>query len=120
MKIFTIGITKKSAESFFTKLQRAGVTAAPALTIPELIDDPHLAARGFFEEVTHREAGTWTMDGPAWRFDRTPPHVRLPAPCFGEHNDYVLRELLELSEAEVAELERAGVVAQEPAPGQDE
>ena len=25
MKIFTIGFTKKSAESFFTKLQRAGV-----------------------------------------------------------------------------------------------
>jgi uncharacterized protein (DUF488 family) len=26
MKIFTIGFTKKSAESFFTKLQRAGVS----------------------------------------------------------------------------------------------
>jgi uncharacterized protein (DUF488 family) len=26
MKIFSIGFTKKSAESFFTKLQRAGVT----------------------------------------------------------------------------------------------
>ena len=100
-------------------LQAAGVPAAPVLTIPELVDDPHLLARGFFEEVTHREAGTWTMDGPAWRLDRSPAHVRLPAPCFGEHNDFVLRDLLGLSDAEMAELEREGVVAREPLPGQD-
>ena len=101
-------------------LQAAGVAASPVLTIPELFDDPHLAERGFFEEVTHRDAGTWTMDGPAWRFDLTPAHTRLPAPCFGEHNDYVLRGLLGLSEAEVAELEREGIVSDEPVPGQDE
>jgi crotonobetainyl-CoA:carnitine CoA-transferase CaiB-like acyl-CoA transferase len=100
-------------------LQAAGVSAAPVLTMPELIPDPHLQARGFWEEVTHLEAGTWWMDGPAWRFDLTPPHVRLPAPSFAEHNDYVLRGLLRLSEAEVAALEREGVTAREPVAGQD-
>ena len=100
-------------------LQGAGVTAAPVLSIPELAVDPHLAARGFFEEVTHRDAGTWSIDCPTWRFDLTPPHVRLPAPSFGEHNDYVLGELLGLSEAEIEGLERDGVVSREPAPGQD-
>ena len=101
------------------ELQAAGVSAMPVLTVPELMADPHLAERGFFEEVAHREAGIWKMDGPAWRFDRSPAHVRLPAPCFAEHNDYVLRELLGLSEEEVAELEREGVTAREPLPGQD-
>ena len=100
-------------------LQEAGVPAMPVLTIPELVADPHLAARAFWEEVTHREAGTWKMDGPAWRFDRSPLHVRLPAPCFGEHNDFVLRDLLGLSNEEVAALEREGVVSSEPLPGQD-
>jgi len=103
-----------------SQLQAAGVSAAPVLTIPELVVDPHLRERGFWEEQTHREAGTWTMDGPAWRFDLTPAHIRLPAPCFAEHNDYVLRELLGLSEDEVVELEREGVTAREPVPGQDE
>ena len=101
------------------QLQAADVSASPVLTIPELVVDPHLAERGFFEEVAHREAGTWTMDGPAWRFDRTPAHIRLPAPCFAEHNDYVFRDLLGLSEEEVAELEREGVTAREPTAGQD-
>ncbi len=102
------------------QLQAAGVAAMPVLTIPELMADPHLAERGFWEEVTHREAGTWTMDGPAWPFSRTPAHVRLPSPCFAEHNDYVLRDLLGLSEDDVAALERDGVTSREPFPGQDE
>jgi benzylsuccinate CoA-transferase BbsF subunit len=59
------------------------------------------------------------MGAPAWRFDRTPAHVRLPAPCFAEHNDYVFRELLGLSDEEVAGLEREGVTSREPLPGQD-
>ena len=102
------------------QLQAAGVPASPVFTNPELMADPHLAERRFFEEVAHREAGTWQMDGPAWRFDRSPAHVRLPAPCFAEHNDYVLRDLLGLSEEEVAELEHEGVAAREPLPGQDQ
>ena len=101
------------------RLQAAGVSASPVLTIPELMADPHLEERGYWAEVAHRDAGVWTMDGPAWRFDDAPAHVRLPAPCFAEHNDYVLRDLLGLSEDEVTELEREGVVASEPAAGQD-
>ncbi len=101
------------------QLQAAGVPAEPVLTIPELVVDPHLRERGFWEEVTNRESGTWTMDAPAWRFSRTPAHVRLPAPVFGEHNDYVFRELLGLSEEEIAALEREGVTSREPVAGQD-
>ena len=101
------------------RLQATGVSASPVLTIPELMKDPHLDERGYWAEVAHRDAGVWTMDGPPWRFDDAPAHVRLPAPCFAEHNDYVLRDLLGLNEDEVAELERDGVVASEPAAGQD-
>ncbi|MEX1255578.1 MAG: CoA transferase [Dehalococcoidia bacterium] len=102
------------------QLQAAGVAASPVLRLPELPEDPHLTERGFFEEVTHREAGTWLIDRPAWRFDLTPAHTRLPAPCFAEHNDFVLRGLLGLSDEEMVELEREGVVSSEPVPGQDE
>jgi crotonobetainyl-CoA:carnitine CoA-transferase CaiB-like acyl-CoA transferase len=100
-------------------LQAAGVNAEPVLTIPELVADPHLGERAFWEEVTHLESGTWKTTAPAWRFSRTPAHVRLPAPVFGEHNDYVLRELLGLGDEEIAALEREGIVAREPLPGQD-
>jgi crotonobetainyl-CoA:carnitine CoA-transferase CaiB-like acyl-CoA transferase len=97
-------------------LQAAGIAAAPVFGIPALFDDPHLRARGFWESVSHPDAGTWDVDGVPWRLSRSPAHIRLPAPRFGEHNDYVLRGLMGLSEAEVRELAEAGVVGGWPDP----
>ena len=54
------------------------------------------------------------MDGVPCRLSLTPAHVRLSAPRFGEHNDYVFRHLLGLSAEEAAELERQGVTGREP------
>ena len=98
-------------------LQGAGVSAAPLLGVPALFDDPHLRARGFWESVSHPDAGTWDVDGVPWRLSRSPAHIRLPAPRTGEHNEYVLRSLLGLSEEEVRELAEAGVTGGGPAHG---
>ena len=97
-------------------LQTAGVAAAPALGVPALFDDPHLRARGFWESVSHPEDGTRDLDGVPWRLSRSPAHIRLPAPRLGEHNDYVLRGLLGLSEQEIRELGEAGVIGGGPGP----
>ena len=78
------------------------------------MEDSHLRQRGFFEKTAHPEAGVWEMDGVPWRLSLTPAHVRLNAPCFGEHNDYVFRHLLGLSAEEVAELESQGITGSEP------
>ncbi len=40
--------------------------------------------------------------------------MRRPAPAFGEHNGYVLGELLGLSEEEIAALEAEGVTGTTP------
>ena len=96
------------------ELQAAGVSAAPVLKIPRLMENEHLRARGFWETVASADAGTWDMEGPVWRMSRTPAHIRLPAPMFGEHNQWVLGDLLGLSDAEIAALEAEGVTAREP------
>ena len=96
-------------------LQAAGVPAAPVLRIQELMQDEHLRARGFWESVTHAEAGTWDIEGPTWRMSRTPAHVRIPAPVFGEHNGYVFGELLGLTGDEIEDLYATGVAAATPA-----
>ena len=95
-------------------LQEAGLAASPVPSVADLMEDSHLRQRGFFEKTAHPEAGVWEMDGVPWRLSLTPAHVRLNAPCFGEHNDYVFRHLLGLSAEEVAELESQGITGSEP------
>jgi benzylsuccinate CoA-transferase BbsF subunit len=107
----------RSQNQAANSLQAAGVSAAPVLKIPALMADKHLRARGFWETVSHAAAGAWDMEGPVWRMSRTPAHVRTPAPMFGEHNQYVFGELLGLTEAEIKQLEAAGVTAREPSAG---
>jgi crotonobetainyl-CoA:carnitine CoA-transferase CaiB-like acyl-CoA transferase len=89
-------------------LQMAGVAAMPVVSVPEVFEDAQLRAREFFETVSHAVAGMWEMEGPHWRTSETPAHIRLPAPTFAEHNDYVF-ELLGLTREEIGLLEAEGV-----------
>lgn len=95
-------------------LQRAGVPAGAVLSVPELLSDPQLRSRGAWVEHTHPDAGAWEMESPPWKLSRTPGHIRLPAPGFGEHNAYVLRDLLGLGEEAIARLYAEGVTADDP------
>ncbi len=45
------------------ELQEAGVPAGPVLTTAEVYADPHLLARGFFEEVVDPDAGRHRYPG---------------------------------------------------------
>ena len=93
------------------ELQAAGVPAAAVLHQPEMFDDPHLAARGFFVEIEHPEAGTRRHPGPMARFERMPlTPVRGPAPTLGQHNEEVLRGILGLGEERYARLLREGAI----------
>jgi crotonobetainyl-CoA:carnitine CoA-transferase CaiB-like acyl-CoA transferase len=108
---WTRELTKEAAAD---ALQAAGVPAIPVLSVPEVYEDAHLRARGFFETVSHAVAGTWDIEGPHWRMSESPAHIRLPAPFFGEHNRYVFSELLGLTDVEIAQLEAEGVTGAAP------
>jgi crotonobetainyl-CoA:carnitine CoA-transferase CaiB-like acyl-CoA transferase len=86
-----------------------GVSAVRLPAREEVSPDARLRERRFLEPVSHR-GGIEEMPALPWRFSLTPCHVRLPAPEPGEHNSYVLIDLLGLSDAEVAELAHKGVI----------
>jgi crotonobetainyl-CoA:carnitine CoA-transferase CaiB-like acyl-CoA transferase len=86
-----------------------GVSAARLPVREEVSADARLRERRFLEPVSHL-GGVEEMPALPWRFSLTPCHVRLPAPEPGEHNRYVLADLLGLSEAEMEDLARGGVV----------
>ncbi len=91
-------------------LQRHGVAAFPVLDSGELLHDPHLIERGFVASVPHKEVGARPMGTTAWMIDNQRPYDIRPAPLLGEHNEYVLKELLSLSDRDIGDLGKAGAM----------
>jgi benzylsuccinate CoA-transferase BbsF subunit len=91
-------------------LQAAGVPAMRVHIEDSIADDPHIAARDFIETVEHPELGRRRVVGAPWRFGAGGVGIRRPAPLLGEHNDYVLGEILGLPADEIERLTEAGVV----------
>jgi crotonobetainyl-CoA:carnitine CoA-transferase CaiB-like acyl-CoA transferase len=98
-------------------LQAVGVPAGAALTMPDLHADPHVRARGVFRTVVHPEQGPIPHTRTAFKLSGYPTAgPRLPAPCFGQDNTAVMRDLLGLSAGQVAALEAAGIITDHPLP----
>ncbi len=95
------------------RLQAAGVAAAPVLESSRMFEDPHLRARNFFRKQHQPSSGEYEYVGPLWQFPETPIEYRQPPIMFGEHNDYVYRDLLKLPEDEIAALREGGHIATE-------
>ncbi len=102
--------------ALFHRLQAAGVPAGVLQDEPAAYACPHLAERGFFEELTHPEAGTHRYPGLNVRFTETPNHLRRHPVRLGEDNDYVYRELLGFSEEEIERLVELGHIGEEYPP----
>ena len=88
--------------------------SVPAGTIyraPEMLADPHYAARDAVIEVETARWGKLRMQNSFPKLSDTPSSVRTPAPAtVGEHNEDVYRGLLGMEDAEIAALSAAGVI----------
>ena len=91
-------------------LQESGIAAFPTMTAADIVHDPHLEARGFIERLEHPKVGRRAHAGIPWRLLTRGNGVASPAPCLGADTDRYLRELLGLSDEDVAELYREGAV----------
>jgi crotonobetainyl-CoA:carnitine CoA-transferase CaiB-like acyl-CoA transferase len=89
-------------------LQRAGVAALPVQTGGSLSRDIHVRERGILKTVEHPVIGERIVVGAPWRIDGV--EVERPAPLIGEHNAYVLGEILGMSGEEIERLAQAGVL----------
>ena len=94
----------RTSEEAASLLQSAGVAAMPVMNIADQFADPHLNARDTYVEIDHPHVGAEMLYGVPWRFSDTPGSVRAPAPLLGQHNDYVLSEVLGLDTDRIGEL----------------
>ena len=97
-----------SAAELVGGLQQHGVAAAKSQSSLDLISDPHLWQRGFYQEVSYRDGQIKTTTGPSWKMSRAAT-VSRGAPRLGEHNGYVLGDILGLSAAEQQRLAEQGI-----------
>jgi crotonobetainyl-CoA:carnitine CoA-transferase CaiB-like acyl-CoA transferase len=95
---------EQAAEDVMALLQSKGVPAGVVQNARDVLDaDEHLKARGYYVYLEHPEAGRTAYDGPPFRLSKTPARFHDAAPMLGQHNDYVCKELLGMSDEEVAE-----------------
>jgi formyl-CoA transferase/CoA:oxalate CoA-transferase len=88
----------------------AGVPAGSVRDIEEALSDPQLQDRQMLTTVNHTTAGPIRVVSTPVKLSETPASVRTPPPALGEHTGSVLRELVGLSDAALADLARDGVI----------
>ncbi len=100
----------------FHLLQRHGVPAGPVLSEPEVLEDPHLAAREFYQRMEHPEMPVIKYNRPLFRMSGVPYGLRTPPPLMGQHNEYVYKDILGVSEEEYRRLEGMGHIGMDMDP----
>lgn len=99
-----------TAEEVMTQMQVAGVAAGVVQTAEDLLEhDPQLRHRHFYWTLEHPEVGNYRSPRPPYVLSKSPCEVRR-APLLGEHNEYVLKEVLGMSDEEIAELVMEGAI----------
>lgn len=97
------------------RLVAAGVPAATLLDCRMAYKHPQIAARGFFETVTHPVAGTHPLPSLPARFASrdAQPWIQTAAPTLGQHNREVLASL-GVDDARLAALDERNVTGTKP------
>ncbi len=95
-------------DDLYRAAQEKRIPFAPVSTMADLLDSPHLNARGFFAEIAHPVAGVAKYPGAPYKLTGTPWEIRSPAPTLGQHNEAVFKHL-GLDADEVKALQSAGV-----------
>jgi crotonobetainyl-CoA:carnitine CoA-transferase CaiB-like acyl-CoA transferase len=101
---------RTKAELFTAALER-GLLIAPIATMGEVLDSPQLHSRQYWQVLEHPELGSaFPYPGPFARFSAAPIAYRRRPPLAGEHNRELYVDEMGLSESELADLARRGII----------
>ncbi len=101
---------ERSTREWVEALEAAGVPNGPINNIKQVFEEPQVVARGMKIEIDHPTAGKVPLVVSPMRFSATPLEFKLPPPTLGQHTDEILRSVLGMSEAEIAQMHAGGIV----------
>lgn len=101
---------ERTSAEVLQEMEAARIPAGPVLSPQQVLDDPHIAAKGLFQATDYPG-----MNKPAplmrtpVELSETPGEIRHRAPTLGEHTDQIMKEL-GYSEQSIAELREKRVI----------
>ena len=86
------------------------IPAGPIRDIGEALRSPEVEGRNLITDAPHTSAGRVPQIRSPMHFSRTPVVDPVGAPLLGEHTEWVLRDVLGRSEADIDNLRKAGAI----------
>ncbi|MFC1825425.1 CaiB/BaiF CoA transferase family protein [Thermodesulfobacteriota bacterium] len=101
----------RAPDEVMETLQKAGVAAGAVREIRDLVDsDAQMKEYGLYKEADHAELGKRLFEENPFRLSDTPSQIDRGSPLLGEHNDFVCKDVLGLSEEEINQYIIEGVL----------
>jgi crotonobetainyl-CoA:carnitine CoA-transferase CaiB-like acyl-CoA transferase len=85
-------MAKRTTSECIAMLERADIPVQRMNTLKDIVEDPHLAAIGYFRPVEHPSEGRIRSMAVPSEWSESKPEYRRHAPRLGEHTREVLRE----------------------------
>ena len=96
--------SKYTAQQVENILQSAGIVANIVSKPSDIYEDLQLKHRNYFTPLNHPVMGKQAFEPQScFMLSKTPREVTMPSPCLGEHNLYVFKELLGMTDDEIAD-----------------
>ena len=100
---------EREAQQVMETLQSVGVPAGVVLSAEGQFNDFQVKHRGFFHYLDHQVIGRHAYDGFSFDLSRTPGTLTA-APTLGQHNEYVYKEILGMTDEQIGDLIAEGVI----------
>lgn len=100
----------KTTAQWIELLEKAGVPCGPINDLQQVFADPQVQARGLRLDLPNALGSTTPQVASPLRLSETPVAYHSAPPLLGQHTDAFLRNLLGMSDAQVAQLREAGVI----------
>jgi len=109
-KIIEEWSSRLTSRHVMEKLLACGVPVATINNVKEAVENPQTAAREMLVDVTKPGGEKFTIFGSAIKSMNSKVEVRGPAPGHGEHNEWLLRDILKKSDEEVEKILGSGAM----------